>query len=114
MSREALPLIALWEQVVGEVLDRTRSFPKHARFTFASRIDRLGLDILERLVEARYAPRRETPSHLRAADSALTRLRVLLRLSTDRSFLSLGAYEHLSRRMDEAGRMLGGWRKAAA
>lgn len=114
MSRSALPLVALWEQVVGELLDRTRNFPKSARYTFASRIDRLGLDVLERLVEARYAPPPECHAHLRAADSALTRLRVLLRLSHQRRMLSTGGYEHLAVRLSEAGRMLGGWRGSLA
>lgn len=46
-------LLVLWEQIVGKLLDRSHTFPKTARFTFASRIAGLGLDILERLVDAR-------------------------------------------------------------
>ena len=115
MTRPAQPEPALfthWERTVGEILDRTMKFPRSVRFTFTSRIDNAALDILERIVDARYARASETEPHLRDADARLTRLRVLLRLSTDRGYLSRRAYGHLMHRIDEAGRMLGGWRAA--
>lgn len=105
-----LPLLVLWEEIVGELLDCTLRFPKAVRFTFSQRIDNLALDILERLVEARYSPRPRRRLLLGEADARLGRLRVLLRLSCDRRYLARGAFEALSRRIDEAGRMLGGWR----
>lgn len=52
MSVDAPTLIVLWRQLVGELLDRTRTFPKTARFTFSSRIGGLGLDVLDRRVKA--------------------------------------------------------------
>jgi len=42
---------------------------------------------------------------------ALVRLRTLVRLAHARRLLDHGGYEHVSRRLDEAGRMLGGWLK---
>lgn len=112
MARQTshLPLLALWEELVGELLDCTMRFPKAVRFTFSQRMDNLALDILERLVEARYSPRSRRRTLLSEADARLGRLRVLLRLSSDRRYLARGAFEALSRRIDEAGRMLGGWR----
>lgn len=104
-------LIVLWEQVLGEILDRTIKIPRSARFTFSARIDNAALDILEHLIDARFAAGAQaTRPCLREADGKLTRLRVLIRLSHQRGYLSGGAYEHLSERLDEVGRMLGGWR----
>lgn len=107
-------LLVLWERLLGEILDRTQQFPKHARFTFASRIDALCLDVLTELVRARYAPRGRQDAHLLQVDGDLAVLRTLLRVSADRQYLSLGALEHLTRGLAEAGRMVGGWRTSLA
>ncbi|MEB3203340.1 MAG: diversity-generating retroelement protein Avd [Candidatus Sericytochromatia bacterium] len=107
-------LVARWQQIVGDLLDRTARFPKVVRFTFAARIDNLALDILEELVEARFASGAGKQGALRRADGRLARLRVLLRLAHDRRYLDHRGYEHVSRGIDEAGRMLGGWRKDRA
>ena len=106
-----LPVFVLWEKLTLDLLARTEKFPKTARATLTSRIENAALDILEGLVTARYRSGREKAVTLRAVDETLTRLRVLLRLAQARTHLSPGGYEDLSRRMDEAGRMLGGWRK---
>ena len=111
MTRDPLPLFVHWEKTAGEVLDRTLKFPKSVRFTFAGRIDTLTLDILEAVVEACYSPGARKQAALRNADLSLAKLRVLLRLSKDRRYLDRRGYEHVMRRIDEAGRMLGGWRK---
>ena len=55
MGHEDLPLFVHWQQVIGDLLDRTQQFPKSVRFTFSTRIDNLALDILERIIEACYA-----------------------------------------------------------
>ena len=109
---DAPVLLVHWERTIGDLLDRTGRFPRSARFSFAARIDGLALDVLERLVRARWAPRGDKGRLLAAADSDLAVLRTLLRLSFDRRFLDRGALEHVSRQLDEAGRMLGGWRRS--
>lgn len=111
MPHDELPLFVLWEKTVGDLLDRTQRFPKSVRFTFASRIDNLALDILEHIVVACYSPPAETRRVLRDLDLALARLRVLLRLACERQFLDRRGFEHVMRRVDEAGRMVGGWRR---
>lgn len=100
-----------WEKVLGDLLDRTVSFPKAVRFTFSSRIDGLALDVLDGLVVARFAARDERRAVLATVDRDLARLRVLLRLSHDRRYLDGRGFEHVCREVDEAGRMLGGWRR---
>lgn len=104
-------LLVLWERVVGDLLDRTAKFPKVVRFTFAGRIDGIVLDFLERIAEARWAPAPRKRVLLAEADLLLVRLHVLLRLAHDRRYLDTGGFEHVVRGVDEAGRMLGGWRK---
>lgn len=109
MAPEVPVLFTAWEQTAGEILDRTLKFPKSVRFTFSSRIDNLVLDVLEGIVQARYAPARTKREALRDIDLALAKLRVLLRLSFDRRYLDRRGFEHVIARVDEAGRMVGGW-----
>ncbi len=104
-------IFVYWENLLGDLLDRTARFPKAVRFTFSARIENLALDILEDLVEARYAAGCERAAALRRADGRLARLRVLLRLAHSRGYLDHRGYEHAARGVDEAGRMLGGWRR---
>ena len=112
-ASEPPALLVFWERTLGDLLDRTAQFPKAVRFTFASRIDTLALNILDALVRARWAPRAATAPLLQSADADLAVLRVLVRLSFERRYLARGGFEHVVRQLDEAGRMLGGWRAHA-
>ncbi len=111
---EAPALLGHWERVVGDLLDRTARFPKVVRFTFAARIENLALDVLEEIAEARYAAGRDKQAALKRADGRLARLRVIVRLAHERRHLDHRGYEHVSRGLDEAGRMIGGWRRHGA
>lgn len=103
-------LLNFWEETLDGLLDRTAKFPRSARFILSARIDNLALDIMERLIEARYT-RRGRADRLDGVNLSLEKLRVMLRLSHKRGYLSHKAYEHTTRRVNEAGRMVGGWRK---
>jgi len=104
-------LIVHWERTLGDLLDRTMRFPKAQRFTFAARVDGRALDMLEKLVQARWASGRRKESLLEDADADLAVLRVLVRVCFERRLLARAGFEHVVRNLDEAGRMLGGWRK---
>lgn len=107
-------LLLRWEPFVGDLLDRTAKFPKAIRFTFAQRIDNTALNVLEQLVRARFGTGRLRAAALAEADLQIAQLRVLLRLAHARQMLDHRSYEHVSRELDDCGRMLGGWRKQAA
>ena len=107
-----LPLFVLWEQALRDILARTEKFPKRVRFTLSSRIDNLALDVLEKIVEARYT--KDKSAVLRQANLDLEKLRVLLRISHDERHLDHKGFEHVARNIDEAGRMIGGWIRSRA
>jgi hypothetical protein len=94
------------------LLPATEKFPHKALFTFANRIDNLALDLIEDLVEARYAG--EKRAILRRANLRLEKLRVLLRLSHQLCYLPHTRYAHAMRTINEIGKMLGGWQKQQA
>lgn len=107
--RGELPVFVQWADFIEWLLATTEKLPKSARFTLTSRIEALALDVLEDIVEARYA--RGKAEILRRANLRLEKMRVLLRVCHSRRYLATNSFEHAACAIDEAGRMLGGWRK---
>jgi hypothetical protein len=95
--------LALW------LLPKVEKLPRSYRFTLGQRITDTVLDLLLALVDASY--RRDKGSAIRAASAKVNALRYLLRLSKDLRFLPLDAYHHVGEKLDEIGRMVGGWEK---
>ncbi len=102
-----LPVFVKWLDFLEWLLPVTERFPKRVRFTFSDRINRLALDVVEDLIEARYT--RDKQAHLRRANLRLEKLRVLLRLSQRLSFLDYKRFEYAMKQINEIGKMLGGW-----
>ncbi len=107
--KDDIPLFGHWYEFVRWLLDNTEKYPRKARFTFCNRIDNLALDILEGIVDARYTKSKR--DILRRIDLSMERLRVLLRLCHDKRYLDNKGYEFASKQINEAGKMVGGWRK---
>ena len=107
-----LPIFVAWLDFLAWLLPTTAKLPRHARFTFANRIDNLGLDVAEDLVEARYS--RDTVPVLARANLRIEKMRVLLRLCHALGSFPHSRCEHAVRTIDDIGRMLGGWRKQQA
>ena len=106
-----LLILAQFEEFAGWFLDRTRRWPKHARFTLTQRLENHALDIVEHLVQARYD--RDTRTDLlHRVNLLLERMRHLLRLALRQGVCPANTFETTHRRLDETGRMLHGWRRA--
>ncbi len=104
-----IPLFEHWYEFVKWLLDKTEKFPRKARFTFSNRIDNLALDIMEWIVDARYSKKKKDT--LRRIDLGMARLRIHFRLCHDKHYLDNRGYEFASKQINEAGKMVGGWRK---
>ncbi len=112
-AREAGPellVLAKWEEFTGWLLEHTSKWPKSARFGLVRRVDDHALDITEFLIVARYEPR-ERRLTLREVNLRLERLRFLLRIATARRVMPASEFETAMRHVDEAGRMIHGWRE---
>jgi hypothetical protein len=97
--------------LTGWLLDRVEKFPKSARFTFGERLANTALDVVEKIVRAAYGRRRK--ENLEAANTELEVLRVILRLSADRHYISVPQHRFAVGEMLEIGRMIGGWLKTS-
>ena len=111
-NRETPPLYTVLSEIVGWTLDRTADIPKSQRFTFGQRLDNLSLDALQRTIRAvRGRTVKQKLTDLAALDLLLEELRVLWRLVNERTWISRQQLVFVQSKLDEAGRMVGGWMK---
>ncbi len=94
------------------LVQKVENFPKAHRFTVGERLTAQGLDLLSMLVEAAYA--RQKSDLLEQASRKVNSTRYLLRMAKDLKLMSIDSYGHSAERLDEIGRMVGGWSKAMA
>ena len=96
-------------EMIREIYRDCNNFPKSQKFILGQRIENTMVNILENIISANSAQNKQP--HLTNASLEIEKLRVFLRLSKDLAFLPLKRYEILSAKLDEIGRMLGGWLK---
>ena len=95
------------------LMPKAEKFPRAFRSTVTQRLMNAALDLQEALFEAQSQRATARLTALRAADAALGRLRLYLRLAHHWRWLSSGQFEHVSLMVAEIGRLLGGWIKQA-
>jgi len=91
------------------VYPHLKNYPKSERFTLVQKIEDSLLELLSMVVMARKAD--GDLEYLEKADQELEKLRVFMRLSKDLEFISIVLYEDSSEKLDEIGKLLGGWMK---
>ena len=85
--------------------------PKSLRFSLAQRIVEHSLDVAELISLAIY--QKERKEYLEQINLKIELLRILMRLCHRKKQLSDKQYHYISQRLDEAGRMAGGWLRAS-
>lgn len=93
------------------LLPQAEKFPKSQRFIVTKRLMDAVLDFQEALFLANAHRKEKRLQYLRDADAHLNSLRLYLRLTFQWKWLSDGQYEHISKMVEEIGRLLGGWMK---
>ena len=84
-------------------------FPKAEKYTLGQKIENVILEILEFLLSAAYAPKQEKTLLLKEADAKLNLLKTLIRLASEIKALDNKKYLALQEKLQEIGRMVGGW-----
>ena len=87
-------------------------FPKAQRFVLGQRIENSALELLRLMIKAN-AARQKRPI-LEEFSVELDQLRILIRLSKDLKFMSIGQYGYAGALINETGKMLGGWIKSVS
>lgn len=96
------------------LLPKAERFPRLYRMTVTQRLMDAALDLQECLFDAQSRRGARRAECLHAADSALAKMRLYLRLAHHWHWLSDGQYEYVSQRVAEVGRLLGGWLKQSS
>jgi len=104
------PVISKMYLLTLEFTNRVKNFPRDSRFILGDRILSNCYDILEGLVEARYA--REKNRILSNQNLRLEKLRFQTRLCRDMKIITAKQYGFICELLDEVGRNIGGWLKS--
>lgn len=87
-------------------------FPRSQKFTLADRIQNQLSDLLDLYIEAYYLPSPQKKLLLAKANISLEKLRHYCRLCYDLGIFNSTKYQELAERLQEIGRMTGGWLKS--
>ena len=85
------------------------TLPKLHRYTLGEKIDSLFIDTIEAAAGAAYLKREEKAPYVRLAIRKLDGMKFLLMVLWESKSLDTKKYAALSQKIDEVGRMLGGW-----
>jgi four helix bundle protein len=82
-------------------------FPKSQRFILGQQIENTILEILKGIIEANVECQKIV--YLKKISVELDKLRILIRLSKDLRFINIRQYGFAADKINEIGKMLGGW-----
>jgi len=85
------------------------TLPKIHRYSLGGKIDELYIESMEAVSAAAFLSRDEKLPYVRLATRKIDTLKLLLMILWETKSLDTKKYAALSERMDEIGRMLGGW-----
>jgi len=84
-------------------------FPKSQRFVLGQQIENTVLEILKGIIQANQE-RNKLP-YLKQISVDLDKLRILVRLTKDLKFINIRQYQFAAEKINEIGKILGGWLK---
>ncbi len=108
--KEDYPLFVKWSSILDWILDRCEKFPRSVRFTIATRVSNYALDIVEGIIETIYC--KDKIRKLDKLNLDIEKLRILFRICYKRKYISNKQYMFISGELNEAGKMIGGWKKS--
>lgn len=90
----------------------SKLFPKKDKYTLGSKCEMYIIETLELLLAAGNSPRLEKMAYIKQANIKFDTLKVFIRLAKDVGMLDEKKYLELQKRIQEIGRMIGGWQKS--
>jgi hypothetical protein len=87
--------------------------PKGGRYTIGTRIEQRFLHLIEQSYSAYFTEKEKKPAKIMDCIHGLDILKYLLHVSWEAKYISHKQYEELAVKLNEVGKMLGGWRKNA-
>ena len=94
----------LWVRIAAHI-------PKSSRYTLGQRIETKFLDLLELIYIAYFSPKEEKSTKVSESILQLDVLKFLTTISWEGKLISQNQFQEIALKLDEVGKMLGGWRK---
>lgn len=94
----------IWINIVSHI-------PKSSRYTIGARIENKFLDLLELSYTAYFTQKDKKEYKISECILTLDTLKFFLSIAWEAKIISNKQYEELAQKLDEAGKMLGGWKK---
>lgn len=89
-------------------------FPKSSRFTLGQRIDERFLDLIENSYSAYFSSKENKETNIARCIFILDKLKYLISVAWEGKLISNKHFEELATKLEEAGKMFGGWKKSLA
>jgi hypothetical protein len=112
MQQLDIPIITKTYELYRALHELQKGIPKMERYSLWSRVEATALQMLEGFVHAGYLPLEQRAQKLTGLAAEVDMLRMFIRLAVDIKVLPLKKVVPLQERLDEIGRMLGGWIKS--
>lgn len=107
-----IPIIQKVYDFYRELYLVVEKMPKKDRYTLGEKTQRATLDLIELLIDSGYREKFQKLAILNQAAIKLDLLKLLVRLGRDINALASTKYTFLEAKLQEIGRMLGGWIKS--
>lgn len=105
-------LVVKGYDLLKHTLPMLNRLPRSQKFTLGDRLQNHLSDVMEGLIEAYYLPTAEKKAVLQKVNVRLEMLRHYYRLAYESGFYSSLVLKDYAERVDEIGRMVGGWIKS--
>ncbi|MBU2539633.1 diversity-generating retroelement protein Avd [Patescibacteria group bacterium] len=87
-------------------------FPKDSKYTLGAKVDSLFLEVIEEIIKASSSDKTEKLIFLKTGSAKLDLLKFFLQIVWEIKSLDNKKYINLSEKLNEIGKMLGGWLKS--
>lgn len=101
------------EQLLYKIYPRLINFPKSEKFSLCQRIKEAFFDIIK-YISLGNAVKSKRKTYLQEADANLQTLKVLIKLSYTRKYISSGFFKEIDTNLTEINKLLSGYIKSAA
>jgi len=107
-----VPIVQKVYDFYKELYSIIEKMPKKDKYTLGVKLQKTTLDLIELLIGASYSDKENKTKYLAEANIKLDLLKLLVRLAQDIKALPTTKYLKLEEKLQEIGRMLGGWIKS--
>lgn len=95
----------IWINIISHI-------PKSSRYTLGSRIENKFLDLLEASYTAYFIDKDKKVEQISECILILDILKYLITITWEAKLISNKQYEEIAQKLEEAGKMFGGWKKS--